>query len=85
MGWLVIIAIKPIYETLPAGGLWLLVAGGLAYTFGVIFFVWEKLTFNHAIWHLFVLARCHSLYSKISLLSIISLKRLKITYDIEYT
>ncbi|MGJ8677263.1 MAG: PAQR family membrane homeostasis protein TrhA [Akkermansiaceae bacterium] len=63
MGWLAIFAIKPIYEALDMGGLVLLVAGGLSYTGGVVFFVWKKLLFNHAIWHLFVLggSACHAL------------------------
>ncbi len=63
MGWLAIIAIKPIINTLPANGLILLVAGGLSYTGGVIFFVWQRLRFNHAIWHLFVMGGscCHTL------------------------
>lgn len=61
MGWIIIIAIKPLYQSLPEGGLVLLVAGGLAYTLGTIFYAWEKLPFNHAIWHLFVLtgSACH--------------------------
>ncbi len=61
MGWLIILAIKPLYETLPAGGIAWLVAGGLAYTIGTIFYAWKKLPFNHAIWHLFVLTGsfCH--------------------------
>ncbi|MCF7809191.1 MAG: hemolysin III family protein [Candidatus Marinimicrobia bacterium] len=56
MGWVVIIAIKPLIAALPLTGLMWLVAGGLAYTGGVVFYVWEKLPFNHAIWHGFVLA-----------------------------
>ncbi|OZB06861.1 MAG: hemolysin III [Idiomarina sp. 34-48-12] len=56
MGWMALIMIKPMLETVDAGGLWLLLAGGLAYTFGVIFYVWKSLRFHHAIWHLFVLA-----------------------------
>jgi len=56
MGWIVIIAIKPLIAVLDPGGLKLLVLGGLAYTGGVIFYVWEKLPYSHAIWHLFVLA-----------------------------
>ena len=56
MGWVVIIAIKPLIAALPAAGLAWLVAGGLAYSLGVIFYVWEKLPYNHAIWHGFVLA-----------------------------
>lgn len=56
MGWLVVIAIKPLVGNLETGGLALLVAGGLAYTFGAAFYAWERLQWNHAIWHLFVLA-----------------------------
>ena len=56
MGWMILIAIQPMLENMESGGLWLLLAGGLAYTFGVIFYVWDNLPFNHAIWHLFVLA-----------------------------
>lgn len=55
MGWLVVIAIKPLVAAMPTPGLWLIAAGGLAYTGGVAFYVWEKLPYNHAIWHMFVL------------------------------
>lgn len=55
MGWMIVIAIQPMLENMESGGLWLLLAGGFSYTFGVIFYVWDNLTFNHAIWHLFVL------------------------------
>ncbi|AAV83271.1 hemolysin III family protein [Idiomarina loihiensis] len=56
MGWMAIIAINPMIDNVDAGGLMLLVAGGLAYTLGVIFYVWKSLPYHHAIWHLFVLA-----------------------------
>lgn len=57
MGWLVIVAIKPLIDSIPTGGLWWLVAGGLAYTFGVGFFLLdEKYKHFHGIWHLFVMA-----------------------------
>lgn len=56
MGWIVVIAINPMLEHVAPGGLILLLLGGLSYTLGVIFYVWEKLAFNHAIWHMFVLA-----------------------------
>jgi hemolysin III len=61
MGWIVIFAIKPLFQILPGGGLALLICGGLAYTLGTIFYSWDKLPFNHAIWHLFVLTGsvCH--------------------------
>lgn len=63
MGWLIILAIRPLWISLPTAGFVWLVAGGLAYTLGVIFFVWHRLPYNHAIWHLFVLAGsvCHVL------------------------
>ncbi len=56
MGWVVIIAIKPLLAALPLAGLAWLAAGGLAYSLGVIFYAWEKLPYHHAIWHGFVLA-----------------------------
>lgn len=61
MGWIIIIAIKPLVDSLPSGGIVWLIAGGLAYTLGVVFYAWKSLPFNHAIWHLFVLGGsvCH--------------------------
>ena len=56
MGWAVVVAAKPMLANVPPGGLKLLLAGGLCYTLGVIFYVWRGLKFNHAIWHLFVLS-----------------------------
>lgn len=63
MGWLIILAIKPAMELIPLPGLLLLLAGGLFYSFGLIFYAWKKLLFHHAVWHLFVLAGsvCHYL------------------------
>ena len=63
MGWIIIFAVKPLLHSLPEGGIAFLVAGGLAYTLGTIFYAWKKLPFNHAIWHLFVLGGsiCHFL------------------------
>jgi len=61
MGWLMIIAAGELLGAVGVGGtVWLLV-GGLFYSFGVIFFVWEKLPYNHMVWHLFVMAgsACH--------------------------
>lgn len=60
MGWLVVVAIKPIAHALVLPALILMVAGGLAYTFGVIFYAWKR-PFNHTIWHVFVLigSTCH--------------------------
>ncbi|HET7313986.1 PAQR family membrane homeostasis protein TrhA [Salinisphaera sp.] len=61
MGWTVVLVIKPLLENVASGGIWLLLAGGLAYTAGVIFFAWNRIPYNHAIWHLFVIAgsACH--------------------------
>ena len=55
LGWVVIIAIKPVIENLPTGGLLWLILGGFFYTSGIAFYLWHKLPYHHAIWHLFVL------------------------------
>jgi hemolysin III len=55
MGWLVMVALKPLLAALPAGGFRLLVAGGLCYTGGAVFYLWKRLPYQHALWHLFVL------------------------------
>ncbi|SMC27470.1 hemolysin III [Andreprevotia lacus DSM 23236] len=56
MGWLILIAMKPLVAALPAAGLWWLATGGLIYTIGIIFFIFdEKIPHGHGIWHLFVL------------------------------
>jgi hemolysin III len=61
MGWLIVLAIKPLYDNLSFTGLIWLAAGGLFYTFGSIFYVWRRVPYHHAIWHVFVLAGtfCH--------------------------
>lgn len=56
LGWLVVIAIKPMLDNVPTGGLLLLLLGGLFYSFGVIFYLKKKMLFHHAVWHLFVMA-----------------------------
>lgn len=63
MGWLIIFAVKPIYSYLGFNGFALLLAGGLFYTVGAIFYAWRSLPYNHMIWHLFVLAGCGSMYA----------------------
>jgi hemolysin III len=62
-GWVGVLAAGPIIANMETTGLLLLALGGLAYTGGVAFFVWESMPFNHAVWHLFVLAgsTCHFL------------------------
>jgi hemolysin III len=61
MGWLVIMAIGPLWLRLPLGGWLWLAAGGVAYTAGVAFFAAERMPYGHFVWHLFVLAGtvCH--------------------------
>jgi hemolysin III len=61
MGWTAIIAFKPMLAHVAPAGLAWLVAGGLAYTGGIVFFAWERLRYHHAMWHLFVLGGsiCH--------------------------
>ena len=55
MGWLAVIAFKPMLEALPPGMFQWFLIGGLFYTAGIIFYVCKKIPYNHAIWHLFVL------------------------------
>ena len=61
MGWLAVIAAYPILKKIPLGGIGWLVMGGILYSVGVIFHLFDKLPFHHAIWHLFVLGGsiCH--------------------------
>jgi len=56
MGWIVLVAIKPMFDQVAIGGLVLLLLGGLSYSLGVIFYIREQMAYHHAIWHLFVLA-----------------------------
>ena len=56
MGWVIIVAIKPLIQSVETGGIALLVSGGLAYTAGILFYAWKKMKFHHAVWHIFVLA-----------------------------
>jgi hemolysin III len=61
MGWIILIAIRPLLDSVNATSLIFLLAGGLAYSLGIVFYASQKLKFNHAIWHMFVLAGsvCH--------------------------
>jgi hemolysin III len=61
MGWVGLIALRPMIAAVPFASVLLLLVGGLLYTSGVIFFAWEKLPYNHTIWHVFVMAGsvCH--------------------------
>lgn len=61
MGWVAALAVGPLAQTLSSSCLALMAIGGLAYTFGTVFYLWRSLPYNHAIWHLFVLTGsiCH--------------------------
>lgn len=61
MGWMIVVAAKPLVVNTDLGGLILLATGGLLYSSGVVFYKWKTLPFNHGIWHLFVLGGtvCH--------------------------
>jgi len=61
MGWLALLAVKPMLLRVPLSGLLWLLAGGVLYTVGVAFYAWKKVPYNHAIWHGFVIAgsTCH--------------------------
>lgn len=56
MGWIGMLAFKPLAAHLQAGGMALLIGGGMAYTLGVPFYLWRKLPYQHTLWHAFVLA-----------------------------
>lgn len=56
LGWMALVAVKPMLAEVPLHALGLLLAGGLCYSVGVIFYVQKRMLYHHAIWHLFVLA-----------------------------
>jgi len=55
MGWAGLVAVRPMIAAVPAGCLVLVALGGLAYTFGLVFYGWRRMPYHHAVWHLFVL------------------------------
>lgn len=61
MGWLILIAVKPLWLRMPSEGLLWLLAGGIAYTVGVVFYAAKRVRYGHFIWHLFVITgtACH--------------------------
>jgi len=61
MGWLILIAVRPLWSQMPSSGILWLLAGGIAYTSGVAFFAAERVRYTHFVWHLFVIAgtTCH--------------------------
>ncbi len=62
MGWVVVIAYKPLLEAIPYGLFIWMGIGGLCYSLGVVFFVWRTFPYHHSVWHLFVLAGCATHY-----------------------
>lgn len=63
MGWLAVVALKPIIDHMPAGGLALMAAGGLCYSLGVVFYKLDRIPYAHTVWHIFVMggSACHYL------------------------
>jgi hemolysin III len=61
MGWLIVVAVKPLWLRMPSEGLFWLLAGGIAYTVGVVFYAAKRIRYCHFVWHLFVIAgtACH--------------------------
>jgi hemolysin III len=62
MGWLAVLAVKPLWNSLPGWGIFWLLVGGVMYTAGVVFFIYDhRIRYHHFVWHLFVLAGtvCH--------------------------
>lgn len=63
MGWIIVFAMKTLVQLLPTSGIVLLFAGGIIYTLGAVLYLFDKIPYNHAIWHLFVIggSACHFL------------------------
>ena len=63
LGWLIVVDLEGLLTMVPPGGVVWLLAGGLAYTVGIVFYAIDRIPYNHAIWHLFVIAGsiCHYL------------------------
>lgn len=71
LGWLAVLLVWPMAQTLPPVAAMLAVAGGFLYTAGVIFFTWESLRFSNAIWHGFVLAASGCFFAAITLATVL--------------
>lgn len=67
MGWLIIIAFKPLIQSITMSGFLFLLSGGLLYTVGAVFYAWRRIPYNHAIWHVFVIAGSACMYFSILL------------------
>ncbi len=55
MGWTLLFILPAMVRYIPARGMWFILAGGLSYSLGVIFYLWRRMKYSHAIWHLFVI------------------------------
>ena len=55
MGWTLLFILPAMIRSIPERGLWFILAGGLSYTIGVLFYLWRRMKFSHAVWHLFVI------------------------------
>ena len=58
MGWISVTLVYPLYQAMEGIGLWLIVAGGLFFSIGVLFYVAKNKKYTHAIWHIFVMGGC---------------------------
>jgi hemolysin III len=67
MGWLIVTVIEPLAQNVARLDFWLLMAGGIVYTLGVVFYVWERMPYHKAIWHGAVLAAAVMQFSAIAL------------------
>lgn len=67
MGWLIVVALRPMLQATSTGfAVWALI-GGISYTAGILFYAWKRLPFNHVIWHLFVIAGSVSFFMAFAL------------------
>jgi len=71
MGWAVVFLLPAMLDAVSARGMWFILAGALSYTIGVIFYIWRKIKFSHAIWHLFVICGTMSFFFSVLFGSII--------------
>ncbi len=67
LGWLIIAWARPVFDVLGFSGTGFLVSGGLAYSSGVIFYLWQRLPLNQAVWHLFVITGSVCFFAAIAL------------------
>ena len=56
MGWALLFILPAMIRNIPARGMWFILAGGLSYSLGVIFYLWRHMKYSHVIWHLFVIS-----------------------------